>query len=98
MSAILDFLQSRKYCEAITDYLLLFSPDKKSYEGKLEDLLKALLKNRFNISPKKCQLFKSKLQYMGSAIFVKGKKVCVKPMRMRIGASQTLKPPTTPKG
>ena len=37
-------LQSRKYCEAIMDNLLLFTPTKKSHTAKLEDLLKALLK------------------------------------------------------
>ena len=34
--------------------------------AKSEDLLKALLKNRLKISPKKCQLFKTQLQYIGT--------------------------------
>ena len=33
--AILDCLQSRKYCEAIMDDLLLFTPTKKSHFAKL---------------------------------------------------------------
>ena len=37
------------------DDLLLFTPSKKSYIAKLEDLLKALLKNGLKISPKKLQ-------------------------------------------
>ena len=41
---ILDCLQSRKYCEAIMDDLLLFTPTKISHIAKLEDLLKELLK------------------------------------------------------
>ena len=45
INAKLDCLQSRKYCEAIMDDLLLFMPSKRSHTGKLEDLLKALLKN-----------------------------------------------------
>ena len=45
--------------------------------SKLEDLLKALLKNGLKISPKKCQLFNSSLQYMGNEIFIENKKVCV---------------------
>ena len=44
INAILDCLQSRKYCKAIMDDLLLFSPTKKSHIAKLEDLLKVLLK------------------------------------------------------
>ena len=65
---------------------------------KLEDLLKALHKNRLKISPKKCQLFKTELQYMGNIIFIKDRKVCVKPLRSRLEAIQKLQLPTTPKG
>ena len=46
--------------------LLLFTPSKASHFEKLEDLLKALHKNGLKISPKKCQLFKTDLQYMGN--------------------------------
>ena len=63
------------------DNLLLFTPSKKVYMAKLEDLLKALLKNGLKISPKKCQLFKTELQYMGNIIFIQDRKVCVKPLR-----------------
>ena len=65
INAILDCLQSRKYCEAIMNDLLLFTPTKTAHFAKLEDLLKALCKNGLKISPKKCQLFKTELQYMG---------------------------------
>ena len=44
INAILDCLQSRKYCEAIMDDLLSFTLSKKSHMDKLEDLLQALLK------------------------------------------------------
>ena len=40
---------------------------------KLEDLLKALCKHGLKISPKKCQLFKTELQYMGNTIFINDK-------------------------
>ena len=43
IEAILDFLETRKHCEAIMDNLLLFTPTKKVHMAKLEDLLKALL-------------------------------------------------------
>ena len=58
INAILNCLQNRKYCEAIMDDLLLFTPTKASHSEKLEELLKALCKNGLKISPKKCQLFK----------------------------------------
>ena len=66
------------------DDLLLFTPSKEAHMSKLEDLLRALLKNGLKISPKKCQLFKTSLQYMGNEIFIKNKKVCVKPLRNRL--------------
>ena len=53
-NAILDCLQSKKYCEASMDDLLLFTPSKDPHIAKLEDLLKVLLKNGLKISPKKC--------------------------------------------
>ena len=35
---------------------------------------------------------------MGNTIFLKDKKVCVKPLRSRLETIQRIKPPTTPKG
>ena len=52
INEILNCLQSKKYCEAIMDDLLLFTPSKQSHMDKLEDLLKVLLKNGLKISPK----------------------------------------------
>ena len=53
INAILDSLQSKKYCEAIMDDLILFTPSKESHMNKLEDILSALLKNSLKISHKK---------------------------------------------
>ena len=98
INAILDCLQSRKYCETIMDNLLLFTPSKESHMNKLEDLLKSLLKNGLTTSPRKCQLFRTSLQYMGNEILIQNKKVCVQPLRNRLEAIQRLQPPTTAKG
>ena len=98
INAILNCLQSRKYCEAIMDDLLLFTPTKSSHFEKLEDLLKALCKNSLKISPKKCQLFKTDPQYMGNTIFIRNKRVCVRPLRSQTEAIQKLKPPMMIKG
>ena len=98
VNAILDCLETRKHCEAIINDLLLFTPTKKAHMAKLEDLLKALLRNGLKISPKKCKLFKTELQYMGKTIFIKVKKVCIKPLRNRIEAILKLEPPKMPKG
>ena len=98
INAIFDCLQNRKYCKAIMGDLLLFTPSKGSHKDKLEDLLKALLKNGIKISPKKCQLFRTNLQYMGNEIFIQNKRVCVQPLRSRLEAGQKLQPPSTVKG
>ena len=80
------------------DDLLLFTPSKNSHMNKLEDLLKALLKNGLKISPKKCQLFKTSLQYKGNEVFIQNRKVCVQPLRNRLEAIQKLQTPKTAKG
>ena len=97
INAILNCLQSKKYCEAIMDDLLLLTPSKESHMNKLEDLLKALLKNGLKISPKKCQLFKTSFQYMGNEIFIQNRKACVQPSRSRLEAIQKLHPPKNSK-
>ena len=71
---------------------------RKSHMDKLEDLLRALLKNGLNISPKKCQLFQANLQYMGNEIFIQNKRVCVQPLISRLEAIQKLQPPLQSKG
>ena len=98
INAILDFLQNRKYCKAIMDDLLLFTPSKRSHMDNLKDLLKALLKNGLKISPKKCQLFRTNLQYMCNEIFIQDKRVCVQPLSSRLEAIQKLQPPNMVKG
>ena len=80
------------------DGLLLFTLSKNSHIAKLEDLLKALLKNGLKISPKKCQLFRTNLYYMGNETFIKDKRVCVKLLRSRLEAIQKAQLPTTVKG
>ena len=80
------------------DNLPLFTPTKTSHIAKLEELLKAILKNGLQISPKKCQLFRKELQYMGNIIIIKDKRVCIKQMRNRLEAIQKLRPPMTVKG
>ena len=91
INAIIECLQSRKYSKAIMDDLLLFTSTKKVHISKL-DFSKALLKNGLKISPRKCQLFKTELQYMGNIIFIKDRKVCVRPLRSRVEAILKLNP------
>ena len=71
------------------DLLIIHSMEKLSH-SKIGDVLKALLKNGLKISPKKCQLFKTNLEYMSNEIFIKNKSVCIKPLRNRLKAIQKL--------
>ena len=75
INAILSCLSSKKYCEAIIDDLLLFTPNKQTHFERLIDLLQALCKNGLKISPRKCQLFKTELQYMGNTTFIKERRI-----------------------
>ena len=81
INAILNCLQSKKYCEPIMDDLLFYyiPPSKISHITKLEHLLRALLKNGLKISPKKCQVFRTNLHYMGNEILIQNKSFVLRP-------------------
>ena len=65
INAILDCLETRKHCKAITDDLLLFTPTKEVHMAKLEDLLKALLKNELKISLKSASYLRQNYNIWG---------------------------------
>ena len=79
------------------DDLLLFTPTKISHMANLKVLLKALFQNGLKYHPK-CHLFRKEIQYLGNTIFIKDRRLCVKPLQSRIEAIQNLKPPATVKG
>ena len=58
INTILECLQRRKHCKAIMDNLLLCTLLKRAHMVKLQDLLKALLKNGLKISPKSVSYLK----------------------------------------
>ena len=91
----MECLQSRKYCEAIMDALAIY-PIKEASQSKTRRLTEVIIKNGLKIYLKKCQLFRTDLQYMGNTIFIKDQRVCVKPLRNRLVAK--LQPPITVKG
>ena len=79
------------------DDLLLFTPTKSTH-GKIRRFIQGFIKEWAQNISKKCQLFKTELQYMGNTIFIKDKKVCIRPLRNRIEAILKLEPPNVPKG
>ena len=97
INRILNSLQSRRYCEAIMDDLLLLTPSKIVHIAKLEDILKALRKNVLKICPKKCHLFKTELQFIENTIFINDRRVCVKPLHSQLEAIQKIKSTTMAK-
>ena len=60
--------------------------------------IESIIEKWIKISPKKCQLFRTNLQYMGNKLFIQNKRVCVKPLRSRLEAIQKAASPTTVKG
>ena len=60
-------LEDKKRYIAIMDHLLIHST-KVAHWRLLEQLLKSMCKNGLRLSPKKCQLFKTQLTYMGMSL------------------------------
>ena len=65
ITLILSELEDKKKYIAIMDDLLIHST-KVAHWKLLEQLLKSMCKNGLRLSPKKCQLFKTQLTYMGN--------------------------------
>ena len=72
INVIIDCLHSRKYCKAIMDDLLLFTPTKKVHISKLEDLLKVLLKNGLKDILKKVSIIQNRITIHGQHHIYKG--------------------------
>ena len=71
INAILEYLQSRKYCKVIMDGLfIVHTPTKKVHISKLEDLLKALLKNGLKISPQKVSIIQNRVTIHGAMLYL----------------------------
>ena len=70
---------------------------RKDNSKLLVALLKTLIRNGLKISPRKYQLFRQKLSYMGQTLLIKENTPCITPLRPRVDAIQRLEPPKTPK-
>ena len=87
INAILSYISDRSRYVANMADLLLHSP-RHSHWKYLEDLLKALLKSVLKIPPKKCWLFTTELKSVGNTIFIKDKRISIKPLKTRLKATQ----------
>ena len=76
--------QKNKYI-AIMDDLLLHST-KVAHWKLLEQLFQSMCKNGLKLSPKKCQLFRTKLTYMGNEFVINKRTMTITPLRSRTEA------------
>ena len=85
ITLILGELEDKSKYIAIMDDLLVHS-SKAAHWRLLEQLFKAMCKNGLKLSPKKCQLFKTKLTYMGNEFVIVEKNMTITPLRSRTEA------------
>ena len=90
----MDELEDQKRYIAIMDDLLIHST-KVAHWKLLEQLLKSICKNC--LSPKKCQLFKTQLTYMGNEFSINKRTMTITPLRSRTEAINKIPTSRTPK-
>ena len=81
---------------AIMDDLLVHGL-KENHLNRLETLFKAMIKHGLKLSPKKCQLFRKHLVYMGNVFHIDGTTISITPLQSRVEAIQKLQPPVNVK-
>ena len=87
--------QKNKYI-AIMDDLLLHST-KVTHWKLLEQLFQSMCKNGLKLSPKKCQLFRTKLTYMGNEFVINKRTMTIILLRSRTEAISKIPTPKTAK-
>ena len=96
ITLILTELEDKKKYIAIMDDLLIHST-KMAHWKLLEQLLKSMCKNGLRLSPKKCQLFKTQLTYMGNEFSIHKRTMTITQLRFRTEAINKIPKPRTPK-
>ena len=96
ITLILNELEDKKKYIAIMDDLLIHST-KADHWKLLEQLLKSMCKNGLRLSPKKCQLFKTNLIYMGNEFTITKRTMTITPLRSRTEAINKIPTLRTPK-
>ena len=96
ITLILSELEDKKKYIAIMDDLLIHST-RVDHWKLLEQLLKSMCKNGLRLSPKKCQLFKTNLVYMGNEFTITKRTMTITPLRSRTEAINKIPTPRTPK-
>ena len=94
ITLILGELEDKKKYIAIMDDLLIHST-KAAHWKLFEQLLQSMCKNGLRLSPKKCQLFQTKLTYMGNEFSINKRTMTVTPLRTRTEAIAKIPTPQT---
>ena len=94
ITLILSELEDKKKYIAIMDDLLIHSA-KVDHWKLLEQLLKSMCMNGLRLSPKKCQLFKTNLTYMGNEFTINKRTMTITPLRSRTETINKIPTPRT---
>ena len=79
LNTILDCLQVENTVRQLWMIYYCSLQQKVSY-SQIRRFIKSITQNGLMISPRKCQLFRKELQYMGNTIIIKDKRLCIKPL------------------
>ncbi len=96
VNMVLDGLEEKAKYIAIMDDLLIHSL-KKDHWKLLERFFQAVVKHGLKLSPKKCQLFKTRLTYMGNEFIINNRVMTITPLKSRTEAIQKIPTPKTAK-
>ena len=96
ITLILAELEEKKKYIAIMDNLLIHRT-KVAHWKLLEQLLESICKNGLRLSPKKYQLFKTQLIYMGNEFGINKRTMTITLLRSRIQAINKIPTPKAPK-
>ena len=94
ITLILGELGDKAKYIAIMDDLLIHST-KAQHWLLIEQLLQSTVKNGLRLSPKKCQLFKTNLVYMGNKFVISEKNITVTPLKSRTEVISKIPTPHT---
>ena len=95
ITLILGELEDKVKYIAIMDDLLIHNT-KVEHWLLIEQLLQSMIKNGLRLSPKKCQLFKTNLVYVGNEFVITQKNIMVTLLRSRTEAIVKIPTPCTP--
>ena len=96
ITLIMAELEQKNKFIAIMDDLLLHST-KVAHWKLLEQLFQSMCKNGLKLSSKKCQLFRTKLTYMGNEFVINKRTMTITPLRSRTEAISKIPTPKTAK-